>query len=897
MIAASRRAAVSAFLCCFVGLGAVHAGNEPNDVIDPNAPAVITDGGCFTTVATIGEPLDVDFYRVAVTAVPAEGLQLAAYADGEAGTTGNPLLRVFKEDGTDLANNDSDGRPFDEDVHPDTDPRGEAHCPPRPGINALVSVHVTAAGNYYVAVSGGGCDAWDDANCIPDLTGRCNDRYDPFIAGSGTPGQSGPYNLTIGLGSLAPLGTEPNDSIPLARTLLNVGQPGRFEAVITGYLGDGPFGDCLGDFDYWRIPGTDLTPGNALDIEVVSDFVGHDTSSFMMVYEKLGAQPHTPVAANDNSLGSRDSRCLVPVRAGADYYVMVMPVGYPPQDIDRCFRQFGGMSEYEPGLNQQVPGAGDAIPGALGQPSFEGPYELRVTEIPLPPATGPFEPNDSLAEASANTRIEVVNNTLTPVSVDAYLGDGRYGWSIGGGGLLGDTDLFELTGLVPGGVVEAVVKETAPYRIAEMYIAFFAGNRLHDFTDLILLLLGMEEWSALVLSSVPETGPYYVLVAPSDDRILLNIGNYLPWDVTIPGTLLSGQFSGPYTLSVTARTPPPQVSERDVLFGASRSDRDNEILWLDPNTGLELRSIPAPALVNGAATGLAINPTRSILYYMNGPDIGGTGNIMWELDPESGAVLHSTNLTLDPFIRQTSGGTQNIDGSLDGLGWAGEHLWMCLQNVARVYRWNPATRLADLTFTASSMGLTSFREGLDGTDDSNLGTGHIIYVSARNTRVIAVIDVGSAGNGPTNNGVMQLLGTIPSPTYAGGPGISNDGGVAVLRTISGTPTLNLYVPNINATLLHVVDADPAAQGAIVGGWIYPDFGCSGLTGWSPLPGDLDLDGDVDLADFVLFQLCFAGSSSPPAAICPPGVDADLDGDGDVDLTDFLIFQQNFTGSF
>jgi len=176
---------------------------------------------------------------------------------------------------------------------------------------------------------------------------------------------------------------------------------------------------------------------------------------------------------------------------------------------------------------------------------------------------------------------------------------------------------------------------------------------------------------------------------------------------------------------------------------------------------------------------------------------------------------------------------------LDGLCWAGQHLWMCLQNVARVYRWNPSTRVANLTLTAQSMGLTSFRDGLDGTDQSNLGTGHMIYVAARNNRVITVIDVGAAGNGPGNNGLMQLLGTITDPTYPGGPGISNNGGMAVLRTIGRSPFQNLYCANINATLLHVVDADPAAQGAIVGGWIYPDFGCSGLTGWSAVAGDFD----------------------------------------------------------
>jgi CubicO group peptidase (beta-lactamase class C family) len=67
----------------------------------------------------------------------------------------------------------------------------------------------------------------------------------------------------------------------------------------------------------------------------------------------------------------------------------------------------------------------------------------------------------------------------------------------------------------------------------------------------------------------------------------------------------------------------------------------------------------------------------------------------------------------------------------------------------------------------------------------------------------------------------------------------------------------------------------------------------------PSPGDLDLDGDIDLNDFVVFAACMAG----PAVITPPpGCDpahfdaADLEVDGDVDMHDFSVFEQNFTGS-
>ena len=68
-------------------------------------------------------------------------------------------------------------------------------------------------------------------------------------------------------------------------------------------------------------------------------------------------------------------------------------------------------------------------------------------------------------------------------------------------------------------------------------------------------------------------------------------------------------------------------------------------------------------------------------------------------------------------------------------------------------------------------------------------------------------------------------------------------------------------------------------------------------------GDLDLDGDIDVADYISFTECVGGAGErPPSACCrgtrrgPCDSPADLDGDGDVDLTDVVIFQASFTGS-
>jgi hypothetical protein len=59
------------------------------------------------------------------------------------------------------------------------------------------------------------------------------------------------------------------------------------------------------------------------------------------------------------------------------------------------------------------------------------------------------------------------------------------------------------------------------------------------------------------------------------------------------------------------------------------------------------------------------------------------------------------------------------------------------------------------------------------------------------------------------------------------------------------------------------------------------------------PGDLDVDRDVDQADFGLFQACLSGPGVPQAnTACQ---DAKLDNDDDVDRDDIAIFRACLTG--
>jgi hypothetical protein len=63
----------------------------------------------------------------------------------------------------------------------------------------------------------------------------------------------------------------------------------------------------------------------------------------------------------------------------------------------------------------------------------------------------------------------------------------------------------------------------------------------------------------------------------------------------------------------------------------------------------------------------------------------------------------------------------------------------------------------------------------------------------------------------------------------------------------------------------------------------------GLGTW--MPGDYDVDGDVDLADYAHLAPCVTGPGDGPP---PAGCDVfDFDADGDVDLRDYQDFQDAF----
>ncbi|MCA9253678.1 MAG: FG-GAP repeat protein, partial [Phycisphaerales bacterium] len=85
---------------------------------------------------------------------------------------------------------------------------------------------------------------------------------------------------------------------------------------------------------------------------------------------------------------------------------------------------------------------------------------------------------------------------------------------------------------------------------------------------------------------------------------------------------------------------------------------------------------------------------------------------------------------------------------------------------------------------------------------------------------------------------------------------------------------------------YVFDVSISPTSLDVNGNGIPDE-CEGDCNTNGVPGDIDIDGDIDLNDYAAFETCLGGPNVSSGTACCL---SDLDGDGDTDLADFSLFQ-------
>ncbi len=164
---------------------------------------------------------------------------------------------------------------------------------------------------------------------------------------------------------------------------------------------------------------------------------------------------------------------------------------------------------------------------------------------------------------------------------------------------------------------------------------------------------------------------------------------------------------------------------------------------------------------------------------------------------------------------------------------------------------------ADLTTGTDATIAGSFRNLAGGDGSDELEDAVSVFIYQNNTLLFSVDGADPAG---TDGNISQLS--------------QADGTFSILATLAVGDTID-FVVDSNETFF----ADETAIQATI------EIGAVALD-----PADLDLDGDVDDADFALFFAAFSGPGVPtgnPAA--------DLDGDTDTDDADFGLAFAAFTG--
>ncbi|NOX57745.1 MAG: hypothetical protein GXP29_02665 [Planctomycetes bacterium] len=182
------------------------------------------------------------------------------------------------------------------------------------------------------------------------------------------------------------------------------------------------------------------------------------------------------------------------------------------------------------------------------------------------------------------------------------------------------------------------------------------------------------------------------------------------------------------------------------------------------------------------------------------------------------------------------------------------------------------------------------------------------------TFTVTALDVGSVGFAFDVAAPQRAWSVgIDSPEILQGPQVTGsvDSSAAVIRVVSapliqsadsdGDCDVDLYdyrsmqicVPpdgqpiSTNGCQLLDLNADGAFNGEDVGLLV------GQLTGAMPLPGDLDADGDIDIVDYGMFQVCLLDSNTVGFEIVCQY--ADVNRDGAVDASDYPKFNTRLNG--
>lgn len=211
-----------------------------------NTPGTVNYTGAIGDNPNVRPGYDVDVYAVQL----GEGDTLIADLDSLAGSYLDSVFRLFDSEGNEVAFSDDDAD-FDEDF----------------GYDSFLSFTATAAGNYFLSVSGHG-----------------NSDYDPFFEGSGSPGSTGDYTLSLAIASTLG-GDLAGDSISEAYdTGVSSANPDPF--TLTTVIGDNPAFSPGLDVDFFSFQ---INQGDLVTIDIDLGFDLDDLGdSVLILFDEFG---------------------------------------------------------------------------------------------------------------------------------------------------------------------------------------------------------------------------------------------------------------------------------------------------------------------------------------------------------------------------------------------------------------------------------------------------------------------------------------------------------------------------------------------------------------------------------------------------------------------------------